>query len=367
MEIIPDEEVAIYAIPLAVKSPSIFDWKIHKKGRKSYYQIIRADAKSQMYMIFSHMLKSFDKEDLETFYKLEKAKYESTRPVEDLDLIFVLVEKKYPFTPSTLSMMLEKKLMIDYESEMPYQLLKFIIKQLKNLLDAVRITAAQVYVNTALMKLVLLISRSELPSITASTFTTRSPNNTPLTNRASTSANPYRMISPTFVKANYKVLESLLRDRRRQVHNKDLRTELDYYSEEYDEDRKMSRAERESNDRRPSERKVEEGGSHRGNLPPPLAAYLGRNENGQPLQSTLTSIYGGNQPSTNLGGNLTPNDCTGCVTPFVYWIEDYPFLDGLKMPSHVDLPTTYKGLMEKTYTWIEAKEFATNIAPSDHR
>ncbi|GKA45272.1 hypothetical protein Tco_0738068 [Tanacetum coccineum] len=180
MEIIPDEEeVAIDAIPLAVKSPSIVGWKIYKEGRKSYYQIMRADGKSQTYMIFSHMLKSFDREDLENLYKLVKAKYESTRPVEDLDLIlwgdlkimfephiedkvwknqqdykvlnwklydscgvhslrmqhvqiYMLVEKKYPLTPSTLTMMLEKKLMIDYESEMDYQLLKFNVKQLKN-------------------------------------------------------------------------------------------------------------------------------------------------------------------------------------------------------------------------------------------
>ncbi|GJY31445.1 hypothetical protein Tco_0414940 [Tanacetum coccineum] len=149
MEIIPDEEeVTIDAISLAVKSPSIVDWKIHKEGRNSYYQIIRPDGKSQMYMIFSHMLKSFDREDLETLYKLVKSKYESTRLVEDLDLvlwndlkimfepheednIYMLVEKKYPLTPSTLTMMLEKKLMIDYESEMAYQLLKFIVKQLK--------------------------------------------------------------------------------------------------------------------------------------------------------------------------------------------------------------------------------------------
>ncbi|GJT75854.1 hypothetical protein Tco_1042579 [Tanacetum coccineum] len=105
MEIIPDEEdVAIDAIPLAVKSPSI---------------------------------------------------------------IYMLVEKKYPLTLSTLTMMLEKKLMIGYESEMAYQLLKFIIKQLKkivgikSLLGAFRITAAQVYVNTALMKLVLLMDFKE--------------------------------------------------------------------------------------------------------------------------------------------------------------------------------------------------------------
>ncbi|GKC29351.1 hypothetical protein Tco_1036645, partial [Tanacetum coccineum] len=144
MEIILDEEeVAIDAIPLAVKSPSIVGWKIYKEGRKSYYQIMRADGKSQMYMIFSHMLKSFNREDLEDLYKLVKAKYELTRLVEDLDLIlwgdlktmfephiedkiYMLVEKKYPLAPLTLSMMLEKKLIIDYESEMAYQLLKFI-------------------------------------------------------------------------------------------------------------------------------------------------------------------------------------------------------------------------------------------------
>ncbi|GKF27922.1 hypothetical protein Tco_0094264, partial [Tanacetum coccineum] len=45
--------------------------------------------------------------------------------------IYMLVEKKYPLTPLTLLMMLEKKIIIDYESEMAYQLLKFIIKQLK--------------------------------------------------------------------------------------------------------------------------------------------------------------------------------------------------------------------------------------------
>ncbi|GJW34110.1 hypothetical protein Tco_0054142 [Tanacetum coccineum] len=79
----------------------------------------------------------------------------------DEEEIYMLVEKKYPLTPHTLSVMLEKKLQIDYESEMAYQLCKLIIKQLKNLLDAVGITAAQVYVNTALMKLMLLMNFKE--------------------------------------------------------------------------------------------------------------------------------------------------------------------------------------------------------------
>nr|GEW83170.1 hypothetical protein [Tanacetum cinerariifolium] len=46
MEIILDEEeVAIDAILLAVKSPRIVDWKIYKERKKSYYQIMIADGK----------------------------------------------------------------------------------------------------------------------------------------------------------------------------------------------------------------------------------------------------------------------------------------------------------------------------------
>ncbi|GKD17399.1 hypothetical protein Tco_1206557, partial [Tanacetum coccineum] len=99
MEIVLDkEEVAIDSIPLAVKSPRIVDWKIHKEGKKSYYQIVRADGKSQIYLVFSHMLKSFDREDLKDLYKLVKARYGSTRPVEDLDLI-LLNDLKNMFEP----------------------------------------------------------------------------------------------------------------------------------------------------------------------------------------------------------------------------------------------------------------------------
>ncbi|GKA90246.1 hypothetical protein Tco_0812116 [Tanacetum coccineum] len=66
IEVIPnEEEVTINAIPLATKPPTIVDWKIHKEGKKSYYQIVRADGKSQMYRIFRQILKSFSREDFE--------------------------------------------------------------------------------------------------------------------------------------------------------------------------------------------------------------------------------------------------------------------------------------------------------------
>nr|GEU98780.1 ribonuclease H-like domain-containing protein [Tanacetum cinerariifolium] len=84
VKIIPDEEgVAIDAIPLDVKTPSIVDWKIQKEGKKSYYKIIRVDRSLKIYLIFSHMLKDFDREDVETLWKLVKAKYGSTRPEGD--------------------------------------------------------------------------------------------------------------------------------------------------------------------------------------------------------------------------------------------------------------------------------------------
>nr|GEV22049.1 hypothetical protein [Tanacetum cinerariifolium] len=88
MKVIPDEEeVEIDAIHLAVKSPRIVNCKIYKEGKKSYYQIIRADGRSKMYLVFNQMLKSFNREDLDDLYKLVKARYGSTRPVKDLDLL----------------------------------------------------------------------------------------------------------------------------------------------------------------------------------------------------------------------------------------------------------------------------------------
>ncbi|GJX86996.1 putative ribonuclease H-like domain-containing protein [Tanacetum coccineum] len=74
IEVIPDEEeIAIDVVPLATKPPTIVDWKIHKEGKKCYYQIIRADGKSQMYRVFSQMLKCFSREDMEDFSFIEDA------------------------------------------------------------------------------------------------------------------------------------------------------------------------------------------------------------------------------------------------------------------------------------------------------
>ncbi|GJY25992.1 hypothetical protein Tco_0400718 [Tanacetum coccineum] len=73
--LIPDDEVAIDAIPLATKSPIIVDWKIIKEGKIGYFQIIRADGSSKRYSSMIRMLQNIDREDLETLWKLVKAKH----------------------------------------------------------------------------------------------------------------------------------------------------------------------------------------------------------------------------------------------------------------------------------------------------
>ncbi|GJV81026.1 hypothetical protein Tco_1516896 [Tanacetum coccineum] len=88
MKVIPDEEeVAIDAILLATKPPSIVDFKILKEGKISYFQIIRAGGSSKRYSAFIHMLRSFDMEDLETLWKLVKAKHGYTRPEEGYERV----------------------------------------------------------------------------------------------------------------------------------------------------------------------------------------------------------------------------------------------------------------------------------------
>ncbi|GJX41326.1 hypothetical protein Tco_0256316 [Tanacetum coccineum] len=61
-----------------------------------------------------------------------------------------------------------------------------------------------------------IITTERLP-MTTTLFAATTPENTASVYRASTSANPNPMISPAFVEANYKVLEYLLRGRRRQI------------------------------------------------------------------------------------------------------------------------------------------------------
>ncbi|GJU24446.1 hypothetical protein Tco_1163067 [Tanacetum coccineum] len=80
MEIVPNDEVVIDAIPLATKPPIIVEWKIIKERKMGYFQIIRADGSSKRYSSMIKMFQNIDREYLETLWKLVKAKHGSSRP-----------------------------------------------------------------------------------------------------------------------------------------------------------------------------------------------------------------------------------------------------------------------------------------------
>ncbi|GJR08241.1 putative ribonuclease H-like domain-containing protein [Tanacetum coccineum] len=171
-----DEDIAIDAIPLATKLPVIIDYKLHKEGMMVHYQLIRADGSSKRYSSMIRMLQGIDREDLEALWRIVKAKYGDTRPENEFERvlwgdlkvmfepdkrsdvwrilqgyrvtiwklidssgvhfvrfdnlhIFMLVEKRYPLTPITITNMLNKKLQTDHQNEMCYQLLKLMVKQ----------------------------------------------------------------------------------------------------------------------------------------------------------------------------------------------------------------------------------------------
>ncbi|GJS23857.1 putative ribonuclease H-like domain-containing protein [Tanacetum coccineum] len=87
IEIVKDDEVAIDAIPLATKPPVIVEYQIDKDGRIGYFKLIRADRSSKRYSSMIKMLQGIDREDLETLWKLVKAKHGITRREEDYERV----------------------------------------------------------------------------------------------------------------------------------------------------------------------------------------------------------------------------------------------------------------------------------------
>ncbi|GJZ50186.1 hypothetical protein Tco_0604376, partial [Tanacetum coccineum] len=88
MEVVSNEEgVAIDAIPLYTKPPSIVYYMIIKEGKINIYQIIRADGSLKRYSAIIHMLRNFDREDLETLWKIVKARHGYTRSEEGYERV----------------------------------------------------------------------------------------------------------------------------------------------------------------------------------------------------------------------------------------------------------------------------------------
>ncbi|GKE44444.1 hypothetical protein Tco_1471728 [Tanacetum coccineum] len=103
----------------------------------------------------THILAEDTIQDMLDLYRLVKERFETTSPEGydrllwgDLITLFE-PKKKYPLTQEILSRMLSRRLKVDHECEMAFELLKFIKSQYKN---AVEVTAASYDVTTANME-----------------------------------------------------------------------------------------------------------------------------------------------------------------------------------------------------------------------
>ncbi|GJY57205.1 hypothetical protein Tco_0456320 [Tanacetum coccineum] len=131
--ILDEEEVALDAIPLATKPPSIVDFKILKEEKINYFQIIRVDGSSKrpeecyervlwgdLKTMFEHHVEDTSWRNLQGNKVLVWKLFDSCRVhfVRFQSLhVFILVEKRYPLTPDTITEMLNKKLQADHWNE----------------------------------------------------------------------------------------------------------------------------------------------------------------------------------------------------------------------------------------------------------
>ena len=176
MNIITDEDVNIP--PLQFRHP-IVDWEIHSEGERKFWKIIRIGGSTEQYRLFSDMLRSFDRDDLDTLWRLVQERFKSKSPSEEKEMelwvelkrlyeptsidelwdsqkwihqrvfrwklydtcgahhvytedgidIYMLVEKEYPLSAGVMILMLLDKLTVDEDSEMARNLLQKIYKQ----------------------------------------------------------------------------------------------------------------------------------------------------------------------------------------------------------------------------------------------
>nr|GEX77565.1 hypothetical protein [Tanacetum cinerariifolium] len=185
LEVVDDEDddVFIEATPLSRKVP-VVDYQIVLVDNKPRFKIIKADETHQFYISFTTLLKNFDREDLESLWRIVKDRFSTSKPTNFLDeyllltlktmfeepnghdaiwgnqksvhglalvkswklltscgvhvitlstvQLFLLVERRYPLSRFTLEQLVNvTRLQVEEESEMSLELLRFTRQQLQ--------------------------------------------------------------------------------------------------------------------------------------------------------------------------------------------------------------------------------------------
>ncbi|GJX14752.1 putative ribonuclease H-like domain-containing protein [Tanacetum coccineum] len=159
LDIIPGDDEAVNVESLATKYP-IVDWKTHVLSEdKMYYEIIRGDGSTKFKQDIYRMHDDFDSKIItwEIHYLFEPSEDDEIwKAQQDYTLIswrlfdscgvhvllmntgiaiHMLIEKTYPLTQEMLSRMLSRRLEVDHECEMAYELLSTkVCKQFEKLM-----------------------------------------------------------------------------------------------------------------------------------------------------------------------------------------------------------------------------------------
>nr|GEZ22477.1 hypothetical protein [Tanacetum cinerariifolium] len=155
LEIVQDEDddVFVEATLLAQKVP-VMDYQMVVIDNKPRYKIIRADDTHQLYISFTTLLKNFDREDLETLWRIVRDRFSTSKPTNFSDKyllltlktmfeepdgqdaiwrnqksvhvqLFLLVKRRYPLSRFTLKQLVNvARLQVEEENEMSLELLR---------------------------------------------------------------------------------------------------------------------------------------------------------------------------------------------------------------------------------------------------
>ncbi|GJZ38450.1 hypothetical protein Tco_0585013 [Tanacetum coccineum] len=170
-------KISINLVLVAIKSPSIANYKIIKQRRKGEYQIVRENGTDKVYISFGAMLTDISRDDLIELYRIGMRKHGMNEPEDEFEKvlweylknmfeeplstdsiwslpgqqrlicwryydacrvhclnlesvdIYMLIERKYPLSAEVCKAMLDKKLQGGKPNEDCYKLLKMMEKQ----------------------------------------------------------------------------------------------------------------------------------------------------------------------------------------------------------------------------------------------
>ncbi|GJY02090.1 hypothetical protein Tco_0360242 [Tanacetum coccineum] len=140
-----DDDIAIDVIPLATKPPVIVDYKLLKEGIMTLWKLVKikhGDLRLEdehERVLWGDLKVMFEPDKRSDVWRnLQGYKVAIWKLIDSSGVhfvrfanvhIFMLVEKRYPLTPITITNMLNKKLQADHWNKMCYQLLKLMVKQ----------------------------------------------------------------------------------------------------------------------------------------------------------------------------------------------------------------------------------------------